>query len=429
MRVEAALVVPLDQVQVVEQEELGESLSPRPILHPELTSPTFNPNSAPARSLNSTSTLTTSPLNLSSTRYVTFWVRSPRTGSFAQFQFGQSVSSEQTFPFTISSANTWEQKTWDISGIAGGSRTAVTKFAFKVTDDSQNTTLYFDDVEYNSPPNIPSLDLPSNGATNQSLLPVLKTTATDNESDYLKYKIILCTNAGMSTGCQTFDQTSSQTGWSGQNTQSSTAYTSGTQGAYTVQSLLSITIIIGNHTQLIRAEQIYWSSTQVSPYSFTTTASISAPTLDYPADGAVSQAVVTPLKTTATDSLGDYLRYKIILCTNSGMSVGCQTFDETSSQTGWSGQNYPPGGPYTAYTSGTQAVYTIQAALNPGVTYYWKSYAIDPGHYNVWGPTQTSPYSFTTTTLILPNNLLTNSLTNPTGVTTPLPVFTALCGD
>jgi hypothetical protein len=233
------------------------------------TSPTYHANAAPARSLNDTSTLTTSSTDLSGVKYLTFWVRSPRTGSFAQFQFGESTSSEQTFPFTISSANTWEKKTWDISGITGSARDAVTKYAFKITDDSIDSTLYFDDLQSNTIPGIPTLDTPTNTAVNQSLTPQLKTTSTDVDSDYLRYKIIICTNSGMSVGCQTFDQTSSQTGWSGQNTQTSTAYTSGTQGVYTVQSALSYnTTYYWQSYAIDPGGSNSWSSTQSTPYSF-----------------------------------------------------------------------------------------------------------------------------------------------------------------
>ena len=76
------------------------------------------------------------------------------------------------------------------------------------------------------------------------------------------------------------------------------------------------------------------------------------------------------------------------------MSTNCQTFDQTSSQTGWSGQNTETS---TAYTSATQATYTIQTPLAAATSYYWRSYAIDPGGSNTWSNTQT-PYSFTTLT-------------------------------
>ena len=123
------------------------------------------------------------------------------------------------------------------------------------------------------------------------------------------------------------------------------------------------------------------------------------PSLDFPSNGATNQSTNISLKITATDTDSDYLRYRIVICKNPGMSSNCQTFDEASSQTGWSGQNTDSN---NSYTSGSQAVYTIQTALSPSTTYYWKSYAIDPAGTNIYGSAQGTPYSFTTTAVSLP---------------------------
>lgn len=234
----------------------------------------FNSFGSEETILGQTATRTVSATDLSSYDSLTYWVRSNRTGSFMRFQFGESTSSEQTNSITISSANTWEQKTWNISGISGTARNAVTKYAFYITDASVDFDFYFDDVQAstsNSSPTTPSLDTPTDTATNQSLTPALLTTTTDTDSDYLRYKIELCENVGMTTNCQTFDQTSSQTGWSGQNTQSNTAYSSGTQASYTIQS--SLTANLTYHWRSYALDpggSNSWSSTQGTPYSFTT---------------------------------------------------------------------------------------------------------------------------------------------------------------
>ena len=252
-----------------------------------------------------------------------------------------------------------------------------------------------------TPPNTPSLDLPANGATSQSVTPVLKTTATDPESNYLRYKIQICTDSAMTLNCQTFTEPSgaSQPGWSGQNAQTNTAYTSGTQAVYTVQTALNFgTTYYWRSYAIDPGVGITWSSTQGTPYSFTTLVSTvpNPPTLDSPADGAISQSITPVLKTTATDPSGtDYLRYKIYICSDSACNTVLQTINQTSSQTGWSGQNAQTN---TAYTSGTQAVYTVQSALNWSTTYYWSSIAKDPGNSNTWSTTQVPPHSFTTNT-------------------------------
>ena len=314
----------------------------------------------------------------------------------------------------------------------------------------------------------------------------------------------------MTVNCQTFDQSASQTGWSGQNADTSTTYTSGTQGVYTIQVALNpSTTYYWKSYAIDPAGSNSWSGTQATPNSFTTTDPPSAPTslltqgttnptaittltpyfsainndingdsanyyqiqvntnntftgttmwdsgktsmtttanaarspnityagsaltfngatyywqirfwdtnsatgtwssaaqftmntppltptLDSPADLATNQSVSATLKTTTTDTNSDYLRYKIQICTDAAMTTGCQTIDQTVSQTGWSGQNTQSN---TAYTSGTQAIYTIQTPLATTTTYYWRSYAIDPGGSNTWSGTQSPPHSFRT---------------------------------
>ena len=94
----------------------------------------------------------------------------------------------------------------------------------------------------NSAPNAPSQDAPANGATDQSVTPVFTMTATDADSDKLQYKATIYSDVACTSVVQTNNQSSSQTGWSGQNTtcvSGSDCYTSGTQGTFTTQSSLS----------------------------------------------------------------------------------------------------------------------------------------------------------------------------------------------
>lgn len=126
-------------------------------------------------------------------------------------------------------------------------------------------------VTFNEPPETPTLLAPSNGADLTSLSPAFQISTTDSESDYLRYKIEMCTVATMDAGCQTFDQTVSQTNWSGQNAETSTAYTSGSTATYTFPTQLPI-----NTTYYWRATAIdpggadWWSGTQDPVWSFTT---------------------------------------------------------------------------------------------------------------------------------------------------------------
>lgn len=135
------------------------------------------------------------------------------------------------------------------------------------------------------------------------------------------------------------------------------------------------------------------------------------PSLDSPPDLSTSVSRTPTLQTTATDTDLDYLRYKIQLCTDAAMTLNCQTFDQTSSQTGWSAQNAETG---TAYTTGMQGSYTLQTPLNYITTYYWRSYAADPGGANTWTTTHPTPFSFTTTAVEAASSCKTTHTNNTT---------------
>lgn len=133
---------------------------------------------------------------------------------------------------------------------------------------------------------------------------------------------------------------------------------------------------------------------------YTSNVAPNTPTLDSPSDVTASQPLRPVLRTTATDVDLDYMRYRIQLCEDIFMTRNCQTFDQTSSQTGWSGQNTQTN---TAYTNGSQATYTLQSDLEEGKTYYWRSYAIDPGGMNQWSTTQSEPFAFAVNARPRPN--------------------------
>ena len=377
-------------------------------------------------SLNDTVTLTTSAIDLSGINTLTYWVRSDTTGSFARFQFGESVSSEQTNVFTITSADTWEKKTWDISGITETDRDTVTKFAFEITADTSGAVFYFDDITSSEPPLTPTLDSPTDTDTGVPTTAVLKTTATDPNGNNIQYKIELCENLAMTTNCQTFNQVSSQTGWSGQDGDGGTTYTSGTQGTYTLQTPLSPNSVYYWRSYAIDpAGTNTFGPTQVTPYSFTTNQVPNVPTLDSPSTA--SLVSTTPVLTlTATDPEADNIQYKIELCEDVGMSVSCQTFNQASSQTGWSGQNGDGG---TTYTSGTQGTYTVQSALTKGLTYYWRGSAIDPAGSNTFGSTSSVINFIVNQNPTEPTILHTDSSVNPVDVINTTPAFSALCND
>src|SRR5690606_30130513 len=125
--------------------------------------------------------------------------------------------------------------------------------------------LYDWQISFNEPPETPTLLAPANTSVLNNLTPTLQFTTTDFESDYLRYKIEICTNSNMDmgVGCQTFDQTIDQTNFSGQDAETGTAYSSGTTASYTFSSQLPI-----NTTYYWRVYAIdpggsdWWSGTQ-----------------------------------------------------------------------------------------------------------------------------------------------------------------------
>ncbi len=264
-----------------------------------------------------------------------------------------------------------------------------------------DATMFVTEIPPQDPPSIPTLITPSDSATGQSLTPTFKTVTTDSNSDNLQYELKICTDSSMSTNCQTFDQTSSNIGWSGQDIGTS-AYASGTTATYILQvgnSLAENTTYYWKTRAKDYAGSASWSSTQTTPYSFTTNSKPNTPTLVSPGTGTTAVSLTPELKTVTTDPNSDPLQYKIELCTNEAMSTGCNTYDLSSSITGWSGINVGT----SAYSSGTTATYTVQvgSSLAASTTYYWRSYAKDPTGTTRWSTTQGTVFSFTTISPIL----------------------------
>ena len=78
---------------------------------------------------------------------ILLWIKSDRTGTFLQFGIGEAAYSENLFNITISSVDTWEQKTIDISGIADADKDASRYFGFKVIDADVNGFYFkYDDI-------------------------------------------------------------------------------------------------------------------------------------------------------------------------------------------------------------------------------------------------------------------------------------------
>jgi hypothetical protein len=126
-----------------------------------------------------------------------------------------------------------------------------------------------------------------------------------------------------------------------------------------------------------------------------------APTLSAPSNTSTSVSITPTFQLRTTDTETDYVRYKIEVCTTSNCSAILRTIDQTSSQTGWTGQDAQTSTAYIAASaigSSTLASHTYQpTALSFSTQYWWRAYAIDPGGSNTWS-SASSIFSFTTST-------------------------------
>ena len=131
-------------------------------------------------------------------------------------------------------------------------------------------------LTYNGAPDAPTLFLPANNATNVAILPEFRVGTSDDSDDYIRYKIeVYGTASCASPLIRTIDQTSSQTGWQAQASQSATAYTGGV-------SITQLGIHAYQPSALSPSTQYFWRAYAIDPggtnqwsvasscYSFTT---------------------------------------------------------------------------------------------------------------------------------------------------------------
>ncbi len=189
-------------------------------------------------SLNDTVTRTIAATNLSIVANITYWVRSSVAGSYATFGFSEPAVAEQSTTITINQANTWEQKSWNIEGITGTARDAVTKFSFTFTGDTSGAIFYFDDIQTNN------LFAPTLGTATGLSETSIRWNFTDNSTEETGFKIYDSAGTTVLVTCATANLTyCDETGLT-PNTQytrkigtynaSSASITSGTVSGYTI---------------------------------------------------------------------------------------------------------------------------------------------------------------------------------------------------
>jgi hypothetical protein len=111
---------------------------------------------------------------------------------------------------------------------------------------------------YNAVPDAPTRVLPTASALNVNTLPELRLGTTEGDSDYLRYKIEVCSTSDCAVVVRTIDQTSSQTGWTSQSLQSGTAYPGG-------PTLTQLAIHQYQPTPLSGSTQYWWRAQATDP--------------------------------------------------------------------------------------------------------------------------------------------------------------------
>ena len=124
--------------------------------------------------------------------------------------------------------------------------------------------------------------------------------------------------------------------------------------------------------------------TTISDIQVVYNATVSAPSLLLPANNATGVAILPEFRLASTDEAGDYLRYKIDVCSTNTCSVIVRAIDQTASQTGWQSQDTQSSSAYSSGVSITQVASHIYqpAALTASTQYWWRAFAIDPGGTN-----------------------------------------------
>lgn len=251
----------------------------------------------------------------------------------------------------------------------------------------------------------PSLLSPVSGITGLTLFPTFSLVNASLTATPLKYKIQLCSTATCSVIITTYDQTVSQTGWTGQDALTGTAYVGSTTESGSTKAFYTV------QTALTPGTQYWWrglsfdtGSSQLSNtstiYTFTTSGTPTAPTLFAPLNSAAGISVRPEFQLASTDVDSDLLKYKIELCSTNTCSTILQTFTQSSSQINWSGQDDTSASYYTSdpatVANSARAYYSINTGgLTANTQYWWRGYAIDPLGTNLYSPAS-SIFSFTT---------------------------------
>ena len=98
-------------------------------------------------SLNQTVTRTVSPtINLTDQDNIKIWVRASRTGTNFKIGLHDSGGTTTESNIAISEADTWEEKTIDISAVANANKDAIDSIILTITNADAENTIYLDEM-------------------------------------------------------------------------------------------------------------------------------------------------------------------------------------------------------------------------------------------------------------------------------------------
>lgn len=98
-------------------------------------------------SLNDTLTRTVSPtINLADLTKIKFHIRASRTGTNIKVKIRDSGGTWSEYSIAISSADTWEAKEWDISGISNANKDAIDRIQFQIINAGSDNLFYLDNM-------------------------------------------------------------------------------------------------------------------------------------------------------------------------------------------------------------------------------------------------------------------------------------------
>lgn len=103
----------------------------------------------PTDSVDETLTRTLSPvLDLSGKSKIRYDIYASRTGSNISLTIHDSGGATASTIAIVNTANTWERKEWDISGVADGDKDAIDQFYARILNADALNTFYIDNVRY-----------------------------------------------------------------------------------------------------------------------------------------------------------------------------------------------------------------------------------------------------------------------------------------